>query len=237
MEFYDMHTHILPGIDDGSETVQNSVLMLECLKKQGVTNVCFTPHMYSQEINADDFLQLRQGAFEKLKPHLPDGMKFCLGAEVLVTDYLFVNDNLSRLCYGGKRYMLTEFPYKSLFQGRSNRQLCRLINDYSITPVIPHIERYPALMKNPELRDELREMGVIFQTNTSSFEKISARLKLGKLIKNGEVDLFGTDTHSFGHNTPESYMKIIELLKNKGLKKDIEEMQDVAKRIFVPVEL
>ncbi len=237
MEFYDMHTHILPGIDDGSETVQNSVLMLECLKKQGVTNVCFTPHMYSQEISADDFLRLRQSAFDKLKPHLPDGMEFCLGAEVFVTDYLFVNDNLNRLCYGGKRYMLTEFPYKSQFQGRSNRQLCKLINDYSITPVIPHIERYPALMKSYELRQELREMGVLFQTNTISFEKIPARLKLGKLIKNGEIDLFGTDAHSFAHNTPESYMKTIELLKNKGLKRDIEEMQDVAKRIFVPVEL
>lgn len=237
MDFYDMHTHILPGIDDGSETVQNSVLMLECLKKQGVTNVCFTPHMYSQETSIDDFLTLRQNAFEQLKPHLPDGMSFCLGAEVFVTDFLFTNDNLNRLCYGDSEFMLTEFSYTSEFQGRSYRQLCKLINGYSITPVIPHIERYPALMKSSELRNELKDMGVIFQTNMRSFEDFKRRIKLSRLIKNGEIDLFGTDAHSFSHNTPESYMKTIELLNKKHLQQDIEEMQDVASKIFVPVEL
>ena len=55
MQLYDMHSHILPGIDDGAPSVEKSLVILNELKKQGVTNVCLTPHFYTNEISAEDF--------------------------------------------------------------------------------------------------------------------------------------------------------------------------------------
>ena len=54
MQLYDMHSHILPGIDDGAPSVEKSLVILNELKKQGVTNVCLTPHFYTNEISAED---------------------------------------------------------------------------------------------------------------------------------------------------------------------------------------
>ena len=56
MQLFDMHSHILPGIDDGAKTVEDSLELLSCLKNQGVTNVCLTPHFYTNEISLEDLL-------------------------------------------------------------------------------------------------------------------------------------------------------------------------------------
>ena len=86
MQLYDMHSHILPGIDDGAPSVEKSLVILNELKKQGVTNVCLTPHFYTNEISAEDFAaQETACAIDNLMPHIPDGMKVVVGAEVYVT--------------------------------------------------------------------------------------------------------------------------------------------------------
>lgn len=74
MQLFDMHSHILPGIDDGAKTVEDSLELLSCLKNQGVTNVCLTPHFYTNEISLEDFIAERAEKFEKFKPHIPNGM-------------------------------------------------------------------------------------------------------------------------------------------------------------------
>ena len=94
MQLFDMHSHILPGIDDGAKTVEDSLELLSCLKNQGVTNVCLTPHFYTNEISLEDFIAERAEKFEKFKPHIPNGMNIVLGTEVYVTKYLFNNENI-----------------------------------------------------------------------------------------------------------------------------------------------
>ena len=63
----DFHTHILPGMDDGAETVQQSIKMLRMLRKQGVDRVALTPHFYAHRESVDSFLDRRQTAFEQLQ--------------------------------------------------------------------------------------------------------------------------------------------------------------------------
>ena len=87
MQLFDMHSHILPGIDDGAKTVEDSLELLSCLKNQGVTNVCLTPHFYTNEISLEDFIAERAEKFEKFKPHIPNGMNIVLGTEVYVTSF------------------------------------------------------------------------------------------------------------------------------------------------------
>lgn len=232
MKFYDMHSHILPEIDDGAKTVKDSVWLLKKLKGQGVDHVCFTPHYLSQMESIDSFLQKRQTAFETLRPHIPKGMNTTLGAEVYVTDLIFNNTDLLPLCYQNTSFMLVEFPYSSSFVNRSMRQLNMLINNYGITPVIAHIERYKNLIGNPEVMNELCRMGVLFQVNVNTFCRFTQKHKMLFLAKNDYVHLLGTDTHGADHNPPEEYSKAVALLKQKRLTDKLRHINTRAERFF-----
>ena len=64
MQFYDMHSHILPEFDDGAKSVQEALDLISVLKKQGVNNICLTPHFYTHEMSLEDFVKSRNEAFE-----------------------------------------------------------------------------------------------------------------------------------------------------------------------------
>ena len=80
----DFHSHILPGIDDGSRNVKMSLGMIEELSRQGVDTICATSHFYVTQRTPEHFLERRQEAYELLEPVLPDNApRILLGAEVL----------------------------------------------------------------------------------------------------------------------------------------------------------
>lgn len=213
-----MHSHILPDFDDGARDVDESLALLDSLKKQGVTNVCLTPHFYTNEQSLEDFVNSRNEAFSSFKPHLPDDIKVVLGAEVYVTQYLFNNGDLSDITYGKSRYILTEFAYNSTFSKATLNYIDKLMGVYGLIPILPHVERYHALIDNPEILSILRSNGVIIQTNISNYTQKSPmrkRHKMLKLIKAGLIDILGTDAHSFEHNSPEKFSQAVKLIADK----------------------
>jgi protein-tyrosine phosphatase len=78
----DFHSHVLPGIDDGAKDVETSVAMLEESKRQGVTTIVCTPHYSGRKHSPARFKEKRNAAYERLKPHIPEGIDLRLGAEV-----------------------------------------------------------------------------------------------------------------------------------------------------------
>lgn len=235
MELYDMHSHILPAFDDGAKTVEDSLKLIDSLKKQGVRNICLTPHYYSNERSLEDFVEKRQEAFEKFKPHIPDDINIVLGSEVYVTDYLFNNDDLSAVTYGNSRYILTEFPYQSVFTEAVMKKFYMLIENFGLIPVIPHVERYSYLMNHPYVIAQLQGIGVIIQTNAVTLSQnatLLGKLRLLKYIKRGLIDILGTDTHSMTHNTPEAFAPAMKLITEKCGRKRVEEMMNTSKKIF-----
>ena len=183
MELYDMHSHILPQMDDGAEDVEVSKKILNVLYSQGVSHICLTPHYYSHKESMEDFLKRREYCFSLLKPHIPQGIEVCLGAEVYVTDIIMNNTSLNPVCYGSSNYILLEFPYQTTFKDSSFELLVRLMNRYGVKPILAHIERYPALLGNPKLMQELSSYGIRFQTNAVSYLDRGTFRKLKKLIK------------------------------------------------------
>lgn len=235
MQLYDMHSHILPGFDDGAKTIDIALSMLNCLKKQGVANVCLTPHFYTNEMSAEDFISSRAESFENFRPYLPDNMNIVLGTEVYVTRYLFSNDDLSGLTYGKSNYILTEFAYNSSFSKKTMEYINNLIDIHGLIPVLPHIERYHTLINDPALIRELKNMGVIMQTNISNYVKkapIFKRHKMIKLIGAGLVDILGTDAHSFEHNNPELYIQAIKCISEKCGQRRVKIMMNKSEKIF-----
>ncbi len=213
---FDMHTHILPRVDDGAKNVEESLILINRLRRAGVTDICLTPHYYTHKESLADFLKRRNNAFAELSSYVSDDVHLHLGAEVYVTKYLFSNDEkLNSVCYSGTEYMLTEFPYSSTFEGESMVLINKLISNYGITPVLAHIERYPYILKHLDVIEELIDMGVVIQSNACSFTEFPLKLKLTKLLKKGYISLIGSDAHSLNRNTPDAYNVLNEHIAKK----------------------
>ena len=173
--YYDMHSHILPEMDDGSKSVEMSLELIEKLRKQDVKNICLTPHFYTNEESLDTFVERRQKSLEKLLPHIPDDVNICVGAEVYVTRYLFNNKDLSRICYGDSKYILCEFSFSSHFSEHTMDYFNRLRGNYGLRPVLTHIERYENLMANEKARAGPWSTRIFLSRQTSEPSSISRR--------------------------------------------------------------
>ena len=235
MDLYDMHSHILPDFDDGAKNVKESLTLINKLRKQGVKNICLTPHFYTNELSYDDYLEQRNRAFEKFLPYIPEDINIVLGCEVYVTDFLFNNEDLSGITYGKSRYILTEFPYNTHFSERTKQRLYMLIQNHGMRPVIPHVERYKFLMDHPDAIAQLKDLGIVIQTNVSNFAKDGSffrKQKLLRFIKRGLIDIIGTDTHSMTHNPPTDYREAMQTITQKCGSREMKRMMDTAAHIF-----
>lgn len=113
----EVHSHILPGIDDGSPDVETSLKMIDMLKKQGAKAIVLTPHYYSDSISYDDFVARRNNAYNLLKSSLPlESPELILSAEVYISKYLFNNSSLDEIKIGNSDYALIEHPFPVIFR-------------------------------------------------------------------------------------------------------------------------
>ena len=215
----DVHSHILPGIDDGSPDVETSLKMIEALQSQGARAIVLTPHYYSDSISYEDFVARRDNALHLLEKSLPPGSpKLIPAAEVYITKYLLNNSNLDALKIGNTNYALIEHPFSCDFSQKTYDRLLSLNYDYGIKPILAHIERYPAFMDDGDLLDSYIEMGCIAQVNISSFvdSSRSLRKKLFKYLESGRIHLIGTDCHNLSSRKPDFETGVTAIIKKCG---------------------
>lgn len=213
----EMHCHIIPGIDDGSQDVETSLQMIARLQEQGAKKIVLTPHYYSNEISLDDFLRQRDKAFNKLMAALPPGSPTLIpAAEVYISDYLMNNDSLKEICIGNTNYALIEHAFSSPFDDKVYERLTNLYCDFGVRPILAHIERYKALMDGKYTLDDYLEMGCLTQVNISSFAEGPHRIrkKLFKLLDSGKIHFIGSDSHNLTSRPPE-YGDGIEAIRKK----------------------
>ena len=226
----EVHSHILPGIDDGSPDVETSLKMIDMLKKQGARAIILTPHYYSDSISYEDFVSRRDKALELLKSSLsPDSPRLIAAAEVYITKYLFNNSNLDKLKIGNTDYALIEHPFSCDFSQDIYDRLLNLNYDYGIKPILAHIERYSAFMEDFDLLDEYIDMGCLVQVNISSFVDSPRHLKkkLFKLLQTGRVHLIGSDCHNLSSRKPDFEMGSKEIIK-KCSRDALDELENTA---------
>ena len=217
----EIHSHIIPGVDDGSQSIETSLEMIERLKTQGAKKIVLTPHYYSDNISLDDFLRRRDQAFNALLSALPPGSPELIpAAEVYISKYLFNNDNLDALKIGNSNYVLIEHPFSAEFDDNDYYRLNNLFCDYGLKPVLAHIERYRALMEDTYKLEEYIEMGCLVQVNISSFAtgKHSVKKKLFKLLDTGHIHLIGSDCHNLDSRPPAYEDGIKAIIKKSGEK-------------------
>ena len=191
----DWHSHVLPQIDDGSQSLEETLKLLNILSSQGVTAVIATPHFYANDESVETFLKRRRESYESLCGALSNDMpKILLGAEVSYYSGISRMEGLSKLCIEGTRLLLLEMPF-ARWTDHTVGELKELAAQGDVTLILAHIERYID-MQGEEVFDELAEYGVIMQVNSNFFNRASTKRKALKLLKRGVIQLIGSDTHS-----------------------------------------
>lgn len=215
-EICDIHGHFLPGMDDGSASVAESLQMLEIAASQGISYMCATPHYYPVE-TVDEFLARRNESFHQLSKAIDASgkklPKIYLGAEVAYRPGIGHAEDLEKLSLGDSGYLLLELPFTPWKQSMF-RDISSMSNVRGMIPIIAHVERYIPLQTRRNLQ-RLLEQDVVFQMNAEHLLHWTTRGKAKSLIRNGVVHLLGSDCHNLTTRKPNLGAAIDRLEKSK----------------------
>lgn len=231
--FCDMHTHILPGMDDGSKDVEMSMNMLRAMAQQGIGQVFATSHYYPVE-SVRAFLERRDraarelvGAMEQAKEQLP---RICLGAEVAYRPGIGYEEDLKLLCLGKSEYLLLELPFAPWGKDVI-RDIRNMVCTRGITPVLAHLERYLKLQKKKTIYEVL-DQGVLVQMNAEALLQPATRWTAGRMLRQGLVHLLGSDCHNMSGRAPNLGKAVQNLEKRRGMAPVLDRLSYISMDIF-----
>lgn len=197
--FIDIHSHLLPGVDDGSESMEQTIRILKLAYEEGIRAIIATPH-WKDGRNMHSIKELEERLTkvkEEVREILPD-FSLYLGSEIYYSheSMKYLQEHRTPTLAGTK-YVLVEFSPISDYRYIKNALQEIIMEGYY--PVIAHIERYEALGKKLDLVEEVIEMGAYCQINAMSILGESGRVYQNitkKLLKNNLVHMIATDAHS-----------------------------------------
>lgn len=186
----DIHSHLLPGVDDGSPSVEASLPVLEQFVRDGVTTLVCTPHLNASKA-AEAPYAAHAGILEQLRARAPQGIELQLGWEIML-DVPGADLTAPTLGLAGSRAVLVEFPRMNLPSTAAD-ELFRLRTS-GLTPVLAHPERYWGC--TPELVSQWRRSGTVMQLDASG---PLGRAEMAALsvafLEQGLIDIIASDNH------------------------------------------
>jgi len=210
----DFHSHILPGIDDGARTLEESIQIVKAMSAMGFDRITCTPHITKKYRNTPENIKER---FDLLVTGMKDS-----GTEVdlrMSAEYRLNPETWPDILAKGKlmpiedKFILMEFPIndESDMYGLDPEEEFRKVISLGLTPILPHPERYAYLPHETLLR--YVDLGVRIQSNYGSLAGIygeEVQTKAQALIDEGIVSFLATDMHNM------IYVKAIEAWLNEG---------------------
>ena len=191
----DIHTHALPGVDDGAKNIDESLGMLRYSYNSGVKKCVLTPHCFINSSTAiESFTEVRDEAFAELcscTRHMDDVPKLLTGAEVYCDHDISRHRDIDKLCICGTNMMLVEFPLDG--RRRPLSEWIYSLNTKGITVIAAHVERYADTAK---ILEETKGLDIVYQINASSFMHISSRRKLKKILLCPGKFIAASDMHN-----------------------------------------
>lgn len=200
----DFHSHILPGIDDGSASVEESIAMLRMEAEQGITHVVATPHFYPRYQSPEAFLEERQRAEELLRAEMAkySGLpRVSVGAEVYFFRGISESDCLPLLTIKGIDCILLEMP-ESLWTDSMYQEMKNIHRRWGITPVIAHVDRYISPFRDHGIPKRLEQLPVLVQANASFFLTRHTSSMAMRMLQRDQIHLLGSDCHNVKHRPP-----------------------------------
>lgn len=222
----DIHSHIIPGIDDGAKNIEVAIKMLKEAEKDGTKKVVATPH-YCRGYGEATINEIKV-LVEKLNQSAKEeniNIKIYSGQEVYFSEQM-IQDYKEGIIgtINDSKYMLIEFP-----MNKFNSNIFDVIYELQlmgITPIVAHPERYLPIIENPSFINKFIEEGYLFQVNTGSLEG-----KFGKNVKKTAELLITNKIYSFiGSDAHNEKTRIIGL---SGAMKIVDKLSLESKEIFV----
>jgi len=196
----DLHTHILPQMDDGSQSTEQTRQMLELMRSQGVDVVAATPHYYANRETPQAFLRRRDEAYKKITK-APATPGILLGAEVAYFSGLSNCSELSSLCIQGSRLILIEMPFSN-WNDTVVQEILSVHPHLGLTPVLAHIERYRKMPNFEQVLHRFLISGVLIQCNAQSFCAPFLGKKMLRMLQDGQIHFIGSDCHNLSSRPP-----------------------------------
>lgn len=196
--YTDIHTHILPAIDDGAKNMEESMEMLNSANEAGIEKLFLTPH-YHQEFypyDPGDLDKLFSELSYRAKLEFPD-LSLYLGNEICYTSSTVADLNVGKIhTMDGSRYILVEFHASITFS-----ELYFAIKELTqarYLPIIAHVERYFCLDKEFDYLDDLEKQGAYFQMDICDIQSPSIREECRwkrRMLKDRVIHFIGSDIH------------------------------------------
>ena len=198
----DIHCHLVPCVDDGSSSMEESMLCLRTLSEVGFSGVVMTPHFQYPRFNNKEDLIRQQ--FERMKGYVADHANASLSIELVGVAGEYRIDSIieqrmeeNRFLHVTDNYLLTELSLHQETLGLENTFFDLQMKGHNV--ILAHPERYPYFNPSSSQLERYKEMGVNFQVNILSlvgFYGESCRHKGYELIERGWVEFLGTDLHN-----------------------------------------
>ena len=194
----DVHSHIIPNVDDGSSSVSETFEMIEEARKIGFTDIILTSHflLNSYETNSKELVFWKEKLQEVLDKKEID-VKLHSGMEIYISSQMEeLIKKKKLLTLANSRYMLIELPLSSTVKNLD--YVLYFLESISIKPIIAHPERYKCVQENPELVEEYINKGALIQCNYASILGLygeHAKKTVIKLLKENLIDFVASDVH------------------------------------------
>lgn len=200
----DFHSHILPGIDDGSKSLEESIAMLKMEARQGIKKVVLSPHFYPHRDSPERFLHRREIAEARLKEgmrNLKGLPELEVGAEVHFFNGISDSQYLDSLTIKGKRCILLEMQ-QPIWSESVYREMSSIFYDRGIIPIIAHVDRYISRFRTYGIPERLADLPVLVQANASFFLQPGTKGMAMKMLREGKIQLLGSDCHNMTSRRP-----------------------------------
>ena len=210
----DFHSHILPGVDDGSASLEESIALLRLEAEQGIEHVVATPHFYPQYDNPEHFLRKRAEAEAALRQEMQkhSGLpKLSVGAEVYFFHGISESDAITELTIDKKQCILIEMVMPP-WTDSMYRELEGLYTKRGLVPIVAHLDRYIGRFHTHGIPERLAELPVLVQANAEFFTERSTASMALRMLKKNRVHLLGSDCHNLTDRKPDlgAALKVIE---------------------------
>lgn len=226
----DLHSHILPQMDDGSSGVQETMMMLRESAKQGVDMIAATPHFYAHRENPAQFLRRREESFARIASGEAGLPVILLGAEVAYFNGMSGCDELRDMRIGQSDLLLVEMPFSN-WSGRIVDEVCSLKEQLGVIPVLAHVNRYIDKSLFPRYQEQFRQSGVLFQCNAEAFSSFLGGRRAIDMLKKQNIHFLGSDCHNMNSRPPKLGDAAQKISRRLG-EQVLEEMDRFARKML-----
>lgn len=204
----DLHSHLLPGVDDGAQTLDSALELARIAVSDGVTHMVLTPHVHIGRF--DNEMMTLKPVFISFRRALKEAgipLTISIAGEVRITDELLTRVPEKRVPFlgewGGKKVLLLELPHSHIPPGSD--KLVKWLLGHNILPMIAHPERNKDILRNFDLLTAFVEMGCLFQVTAMSMSGDfgdASRTCAIKMLEKEWITVLATDAHNANHRPP-----------------------------------